>query len=66
MEQVIYFNVGQSLLQRAVGIIQWDNFIPKYGNCYRKGQFIFVTLKQMETHAFRQGQCDLRTEFCMI
>ena len=52
--QVIYYKVGQSLLQSGVGIIKW-------GNYYRKGQYIFVTLGQIENHVYGQGQCGLRT-----
>ena len=58
--QIIYYKVGQSLLQSGVGIIKWCNFIAKWGNYYRKGQYIFLTLGQMETHVYRQGQCGLR------
>ena len=43
VEQVIYYKVGQSLLQSGVGIIRWGNFIAKWGYYYRKSQYIFVT-----------------------
>ena len=56
MGQVIYYKVGQSLLQSGVGIIKW-------GNYYRKGQYIFVTLGQTEFHVYRQGQCVRRLKF---
>ena len=52
VEQVVYYKVGQSLLQSGVGIIRWGNFITKWGYWYRKGQYIFVTLGQMETHVY--------------
>ena len=52
VEQVVYYKVGQSLLQSGVGIIRWDNFITKWGYSYRKGQYIFVTQGQMETHVY--------------
>ena len=61
-----YYKLGQSLLQSGVSIIsiiKWGNFIAKCGNYYRKCQYIFMTLGQMETHVYRQGQCGLRTEF---
>ena len=61
--QVIFYKVGQLLLQSGIGIIKWGNFIAKWDNYYRKGQYIFVTLEQMETHVYRQRQCGLRTEF---
>ena len=47
-----HYKVGQSLLQSAVGIIKYDNFIAKWNNCYRKGQYIFVTLGQIETYVY--------------
>ena len=50
--EVMYYKVGQSLLQDRVGIIKWVNFITKWGNCYRKGRHIFRTLGQMETHVY--------------
>ena len=50
-------NVVSKLLQRgSIVIAKWDNY-------YRKGQYIFVALGQMETHVYQQGQCGLRTEF---
>ena len=50
-------NVVSKLLQRgSIVIAKWDNY-------YRKGQHIFVTLGQMETHVYRQGQWGLRTGF---
>ena len=71
--------MGQELLQSGAGyllqsgsvvivkwgidIIKWGDFIAKWGNYCRKGQYIFVTLGQMETHIYRQGQCGLKTEF---
>ena len=61
--QVIFCKVGQLLLQSGIGIIKWGNFIAKWDNYYRKGQYIFVTLEQMETHVYRQRECGLRTEF---
>ena len=48
--QVIHYNVSQSLLQSVVGIINWGNFIAKWDNYNRKGQYIFVTLGEIETH----------------
>ena len=63
MGQLIYSIVGQSLLKTGVGIIKWDSFIAKWGNYYRKGKYIFMTLGQMENHNYRQGQCSSRTEF---
>ena len=63
MGQVIFFKVRQSLLQSGIGIIKCGNFIAKCGNYYRKSQYIFVILGQMEIHVYWQGQCGLRTEF---
>ena len=47
-----HYKVGQSLQQSAVGIINQDNFIAKWNNCYRKGQYLFVTLGQIETYVY--------------
>ena len=47
-----YYKVGQ--LQSVVGIIKWDNFIAKWDNYNRKGQYIFVTLGEIETHVYWQ------------
>ena len=74
-----YNKLRQELLQSGAGyllqsglivIVKWvgliklpNNFIQKYGNYYRKSQYIFVTLAQMETHLYRQEQCGLRTGF---
>ena len=74
-----YYKLGQELLQSGAGyllqsgsivivkwgidIIKWGDFIAKWGSYCRKGQYIFVTLGQMETHIYRQGQCGLKTEF---
>ena len=63
--QIVYYKVGQSLLQSGVGIIKWDNFVAKWCNYYRKYQYIFVT-GQMETYVYRQIQCGLRTEFWVL
>ena len=57
-----YYKIGQSLWQSEVGLIKWVNFIAKLDNCYRKGQYIFVTLGQMKTNVYRQSQCGLRKE----
>ena len=53
---------GSIVLQSGIGIIKWGNFIAKWGY-YRKGQYVLVTLGQMETYVYRQDQCGLRTEF---
>ena len=55
--------VNQSISYAELSCAKRGNFIAKWGNCYRKGQYIFVTLGQMETHVYQQGQCGLRTEF---
>ena len=64
--QVIHYNVGQSLLQSVVGIIKWGNFIAKWDNYNRKGQYILVTLGEIRTHVYWQCKCTLRMEFYMI
>ena len=64
--QVIHYNVGQSLLQSMVSIIKWGNFIAKWDNYNRKGQYIFVTLEEIETHVYWQCKCTLRMAFYMI
>ena len=56
MRQVFYYKVGQSLLQSGVGFIKWSNFVANWSNYYRKGQYTFVTLGQIETYVYRQGQ----------
>ena len=66
MRQVFYYKVGQSLLQSGVGFIKWSNFVANWGNYYRKGQYTFVTLGQIETYVYRQGQYSLRTEFLRL
>ena len=66
MRQVFYYKVGQSLLQSGVGFIKWSNFVANWGNYYRKGQYTFVALGQMETYVYRQGQYGLRTEFLRL
>ena len=66
MRQVFYYKVGQSLLQSGVGFIKWSNFAANWGNYYRKGQYTFVTLGQIETYVYRQGQYGLRTEFLRL
>ena len=47
---LIYYKVGQSLLQSGVGITKWSKYITKRGNYYKKGPYTFMTLGQMETH----------------
>ena len=42
---VIQYKVCQSLLQSMVGIMKWSNY-------YRKDQYIFVTLEEIETHVY--------------
>ena len=42
---VIQYKVCQSLLQSMVGIMKWSNY-------YRKDQYIFVTLGEIETHVY--------------
>ena len=49
---VIHYKVGQLLLQSGVGINKLGNFITKWGNYYRKGQYIFVTLGLVEIHVY--------------
>ena len=50
MEQLIYYKVGQSLLQSGAGITKWGKYITKRSNYYKKGPYTFMTLGQMETH----------------
>ena len=42
MGQVIYYKVGQSLLQSEVGIIEWDNFMVKWGNYYYRQLYTYL------------------------
>ena len=41
--QVIYYKVGQSLLQNGAGITKWCKYITKRGNDYKKGLYTFMT-----------------------
>ena len=52
VQQEINYKVGQLLLQNVVGTIKLDNFIAKWDNYYRKGQYIFETLRQVETYVY--------------
>ena len=66
VQQVTHYKVGQSLLKSVVGIIKYGNLVAKWDNYYRKGQYIFLTLRQIGNYNYWQGKCTLRTEFCMI
>ena len=50
MGRLIYYNLGQSLLQSGAGISKWGNFITKWDSYYKVGQYTFVTPRQMEAH----------------
>ena len=50
MGLVIYYKVGQSLLQSGAGITKWGKYITKSGNYYKKGPYTLTTLRQMKTH----------------
>ena len=58
VEQVIYYKLGQSLLQNVAGITKWRNFITKragttkQASYWEQSQCIFVRLKQIETHVY--------------
>ena len=47
---VIFYKVGQSLLQSGAGITKWGKYITKSGNYYKKGPYNFMTLRQMKIH----------------
>ena len=54
-----YYKVGQVIQYSASIIIakygryyEYGNFIVKWGNYYRKDQYTFVTLGEIETHVY--------------
>ena len=38
--QVIYYKVGQSLLQGGAGSTKWDNFIKTWSRYYKVGEYV--------------------------
>ena len=40
VEQVIYYKVGQSLLQGGAGSTKWDNFIKTWSRYYKVGEYV--------------------------
>ena len=59
------------LLQRgSIVVAKWGRYcsvgqiyLQIWGNYYRRAKNIFMTLGQIETYVYRQGQCVFRTEF---